>query len=245
MGGPRKQYARGRRAGALIGSAALHVVILGLILSTAAGELVSSGAAVGGAGGPVFTVTVVRLPSAQAAATPAAASTPIIKLKASAEGDPLFANQQRRTEFTRLMDRLRVQQPPSPQQKAQTTSSAGPPNLSNRRPFEANQRNAKVDGEMSGQAVEAVSTGALWGAVEPCWRNLGVRGRVPVALEVSLDGAGGLRKPPTVLRSNAEIIDEPRLQAEASALAALAACLPRSGAGFGTKTYRLEFPAAR
>ena len=95
-----------------------------------------------------------------------------------------------------------------------------------------------------GETADAASTGQLWGVIEPCWRNLGVRGRAPVVLEVALTHTGDLRTPPHVLRNAAAAIDEPRLQAEAGALAAVAACVPRGNLQLGGKTYRLEFPAA-
>jgi hypothetical protein len=47
-----------------------------------------------------------------------------------------------------------------------------------------------------------------------------------------------------VIRAAAALVNEPRLQAEAGALAAVAACAPRGDLSLGGKTYRLEFPAA-
>ena len=64
-------------------------------------------------------------------------------------------------------------------------------------------------------------------------------------LEIALDSTGRLRVPPKVIRNETVPVDEPRLQAEAGALAAIAACAPRGNLAFGGHTYRLEFPAAR
>jgi hypothetical protein len=96
-----------------------------------------------------------------------------------------------------------------------------------------------TDGETTGTA----STGALWGAIEPCWRNLGFRGQVPVTIDVPLDSGGKLRGPPSVVRASSALLSEPRLKSEANALAAIAACMPRGDVRLARRTYRLEFPA--
>ena len=108
---------------------------------------------------------------------------------------------------------------------------------------EARSRRTPTGAEADGEAAGAVSTGTLWGAIEPCWRNLGLKGQVAVRLEVVVDGRGALQGPPKVLRDASALLTEPRLKSEANALAALAACLPRGGARAGR--YELEFPATR
>ena len=75
--------------------------------------------------------------------------------------------------------------------------------------------------------------------------GLGGRGRAAVVLDVALDATGDLRVPPTVVRPATAPVDEPRLQAEAAALAAVAACLPRGDPRFGGRTWRLEFRPGR
>ena len=95
--------------------------------------------------------------------------------------------------------------------------------------------------EADGEASSAVSTGTLWGVVEPCWRDL--RGQEAVSLEVVVDGRGALQGPPKVMRDASARLTEPRLKSEANALAVLAACLPRGGARAGR--YELKFPATR
>lgn len=171
------------------------------------------------------------------------------KLRVVTDGDPLPATPVKaRSEVTSLIDRIRDQQSPAsdatasgparPSQPQGSPSPAPEPLSRSRTSAEGAQRDA------DGLAAGAVSTGKLWGAIEPCWRNLGARGRVAVVLEVALDNRGGLRTPPRVIRSETALLSEARLQAEASALAAIAACAPRGDLQFGGKTYRVEFPAA-
>lgn len=77
-----------------------------------------------------------------------------------------------------------------------------------------------------GQAPLDASAGDLWGQVEPCWRRLAGRSTVPVTLEVTLDGKGGLAGPPRIVRPEGGRPSEQRLLAEARALEAIRACLP-------------------
>jgi hypothetical protein len=96
---------------------------------------------------------------------------------------------------------------------------------------------------MDGETSNAASTGSLWGAVEPCWRNLGFRSQAAVTIEVTLNDKGRLRSPPTVVRGTTALLNEPRLKSEANALAALAACMPRGDERLAGNSFRLEFPA--
>lgn len=66
-----------------------------------------------------------------------------------------------------------------------------------------------------------------------------------MTIEIRLDGRGGLRAPPAVLRNPDALLNEARLRSEAGALAAVAACLPRGSVAFANRTYRLDFPAQR
>lgn len=90
-------------------------------------------------------------------------------------------------------------------------------------------------------SARAGSTGGLWGVVEPCWRAVAPGSRVPVTLEVSIDGASRLAAPPAILRPNGARLDEVRLRSEALALNALAECLPRGDLRIAGGFYRLEF----
>lgn len=96
-----------------------------------------------------------------------------------------------------------------------------------------------------GQATLDASSGELWGQVEPCWRRLASRSAVPVTLEVTLDGKGGLAVPPKIVRPEGGRPSEQRLLAEAQALEAIRACLPYRGPGLvgAGRAYRLAFRA--
>lgn len=222
----------------------IHAVLLTIILSSASGTLVS-GATADNAG-PVMTVSLITLPNPTASA-PAAPSSPLSVLAARLETGErpiavMPASPHGSASLQALVKRLAAQQP--------TTRSAATPG---RQSAATAPARAEVADEAAtspnrgqvaaGQAVGGSATGGLWGQIEPCWRNLGRPAAVAVSLEVTLDGAGELAKPPTILRGNAAL-DERRLTAEASALQALGACLPRGDLRFGGRAYRLEFPAS-
>lgn len=86
--------------------------------------------------------------------------------------------------------------------------------------------------------------GGLWRQIEPCWSRLPLRSAVPVTLEVSLNGAGRLAKPPRILRPSVGRPDEQRLVAEARALQAISACLPYGGAEGLGRTQTVSFPGS-
>jgi hypothetical protein len=240
-----------RRASAVAGSLAVHLVLFVLVFSAASGNLVSAAGVSGGLAGPMFTVTVVRLaPRTNGQRRQASDLQPLFaKLRVAKAGEALpFTPGEHASDVASLVARIRTQETlaaapekPRPERQADAQGSRLPsPN-----PLSKSERS--TDGEQhdaDGEAAGSMSTGKLWGAIEPCWRNLGARGRVPVVLEVALDNTGDLRTPPRVIRSTTALINEPRLQAEASALAAIAACVPRGDLKLGGKTYRLEFPAA-
>lgn len=110
-------------------------------------------------------------------------------------------------------------------------------------------------GEAAGTAQSAlrgdrgvgISSGDFVGQVETCWRNLPLRSSTVVALEVVINEKGRLASKPTILRPAGARLDEARLTAEATALAAIQTCLPAKSPplpGF-QKSYRLTFDPAR
>lgn len=94
----------------------------------------------------------------------------------------------------------------------------------------------------SGTPTLDAGSAGLWGQVEPCWRRLPRRSRVPVLLEVKLNADGRLAAPPRIVRPGNGRPDEQRLLAEAQAMAALQACLPYRAGLAGV--YRLGFNGA-
>jgi len=249
--GRHRRSAQRRRAGALIGALAIHLLVFALAFSSASGRPVSSAGVSGGPVGSVLTVTVVRLSQLPGAPHDAAANLPSILARRtpSPTGEALpIGPHHPPSDVASLLQRIEAQaeaRAPDDRPRPEKPSDAQGSRSPSPAPVSRSQR-VVYDGarDASGEASGSPSTGRLWGAIEPCWRNLGARGRVPVVLEVVLDGTGDLRVPPRVVRDANALITEPRLQAEASALAAVAACAPRGNLAFASKTYRLEFPAA-
>jgi hypothetical protein len=235
-----------RRAAAAGLSVIIHIAIFLFAFSSASGDLVSATGA-GGSSGPAFTVTLVRLPPTEPQRSPQGTPLPQLfaRLRAGGIGDPIPVQAERpEGDFSALAARIRAQQPAAPPGGAGSNTPSAQARASSQGSALAGEQAASgKEKDAEGEAAGAASTGQLWGAIEPCWRNLGVRGRVPVILEVALTHTGDLRSPPHVIRSASAPIDEPRLQAEAGALAAVAACVPRGNLQLGGKTYRLEFPA--
>jgi len=242
---------RARRAATFAASGVFHVGLFLVAFSGAAGDLVSAGDAGGGPTGPVFAVSLVRLQS-PASAPEAEASAELrpllMKLRntRATEGIPVPTGSQS-SQFAALADRLTAREQPAggsrrrlPAERVQPQGSYTP---DDQRLSDARSRKARTATGADGETLSAASTGALWGAIEPCWRNMGFRGQVPVVIDVALDGRGGLRRPPTVVRSTSALLSEVRLKSEANALAALAACMPRGEARVAGSSFRLEFPA--
>lgn len=218
------------------------------MFSAARGDLVSASSAIGGAAGPAISVTLVRLPSSSTVSAERNTDlTPLVarlRTTRAEDGVPVPVSPPT-DDFRGLADRLTANQT-----ARREPAEAATPGENSRRPAprplsealgESRDSRETTDGETTGSP----STGELWGRVAPCWRNLGRRNKVAVTLEVSLDALGRIRTPPKVVRASAAIVDEPRLQSEAGALAALAACLPRNEPRFGNQVHRLEFPATR
>jgi hypothetical protein len=240
-----------RRAAIFAASAAVHVGLFFIAFSRLAGDLVSAGDAGGGPQGPVFAVTLVRLPAPVVSDRAEAASQAqpfLIKLRktAATEGIPVPVDQ-RPSQFAALADRLAS--------RTEATSSSAFRALADRvQPqgayvqdyhlSDARSQKARTDTGADGDSNRSASTGRLWGAIEPCWRNMGFRGQVPVVVDVAIDGRGGLARPPTVVRSSTALLSEVRLKSEANALAALAACMPRGDVRAAAGKFRIEFPGS-
>lgn len=239
-----------RRTLAVAGSLGAHLLMFALAFSSASGDLVSASGRSGGPEGPVFEVTLVSLPSSTASA--AAIGAPrVLTARSSTSAMPVAPPSPiggTTSGLQSLFETLRSQQARPPSTPSATAQSRVPPQgVRSPSPGPSSEsvrprldRHTDADGDLTGSE----STGALWGAIEPCWRNLGVRGRVPVVLEVALNATGDLRRPPRIVRDPAALLTEPRLQAEATALAAIAACAPRGDLRLSNRVIRLEFPAA-
>ncbi len=234
---PSRTRQRRRRIRAAAASAVFHVIAIALIFGGASGATVSGGGA-GGSEGTVMTVSLVR-PETVGLNIPDSGGAPLfLKSRAATDKDrPIFTPPP--TEDQRLQAlldgvRRKAEATPSPAGAPQTAGPRGaaPPNPDSL---------AELDRALRGPAAVAASSGDLWGQIEPCWRSLPVRARTPVTLEIALDATGSLRTPPKVIRPAGSPIEEGRLRAEAAALNALAACLPRNDRRFSGGVYQLNF----
>lgn len=243
---PAPAVRKSRRQGlAVAGSLAAHIAIFFGVFAAASGSVVSASGSAGGPDGPVFTVTLVTLPSNSSAGRAGGPKILNAKLSAPTPDAVLATAGSPSPGLQGLFETLRSQQvrTPSPHLQASAMpkgarSPADAPASESPRP----QSDRKSDAD--GTAAGSESTGgALWGAIEPCWRNLGAGGRVPVVLEIALNGRGDLRSPPKIVRDPAAVLNEPRLQSEATALAAVAACAPKGDLRLSNRTFRVEFPA--
>jgi hypothetical protein len=239
----------GRKATILAASVAFHVALFFVTFSRASGQLVSAGDAGGGPVGPVFAVTLVPPPTRnapEADTRETASNGSPFKLRPTPRTDGVpFAQSPRQSAFAALAERLSSSAPtppPQPRFPADRVQAQGAYVPDDKRLSDARSRMTPTDENTDGPAQGAASTGELWGAIAPCWRNLGFKGQVAVTIDITLDGKGQFRGPPRIVRSSAALLSEPRLKSEANALSALAACLPRANARIAGAQYRLEFP---
>jgi hypothetical protein len=242
LAGRRRRRLAWRRSAAFAGSALFHLGLFVFAFARASGSLVSAARAGGGAPEPVYQVSLVRSPAQMAAEAAAAQVEPIhFKLRKVTTDDSLPASTQApSSQLDVLLGRLQAFGEAAPPQSSISTAAPSTKAFIPRRVADSRL----VDGRVGTEAATGAptSTGTLWGAIEPCWHNLGISTQTPVVIEISLDALGRVRKPPRVVRSETAMLDDPRLKSEANVLAALAACLPRGDLRFATKNYRLIFP---
>jgi len=241
---------RTRRMAVLAGSVAFHLLIFALVFGSASGALVSA-AGGGGPQGPVIEVSLVGPSALREAPSQAAGGgglRPLFaKYRAATDGIAVPVSEDRPSSaLSRMAERLGAANSNTTSDKAVQATKRDGEQRSPKRAYEfaarvANPSPAAARASTGQTTVGAASTGELWGRIEPCWRNLSLHADRAVTLEVSLDGAGGLAHPPQVVRPVDALLDEQRLRAEARALAAVAACLPRGDLRFAGRSYRLEF----
>lgn len=206
------------------------------------GELVSAPAATDSVA--AFNVTLVTLPRVSDAPASSAKSLDVLAAALKSDALPIYLSEAGGDgRLETLSARLR----PAGADSSQSIRPArtAPPWPQPPAPQPVDEARHQTPGRTTakaadGQAGASASSGGLWGRIEPCWRTSANRSKVPVTLEVAIDGSGNLSKPPRILRDAAGN-DERQLAAEAAALAALSACLPRGDVAFGNRIYRLEF----
>jgi len=246
---PRRTDGRTRVWG-VAASLSFHVLALLALAGSASGEFVS--AAAGGSDFVAVEVVLVgplRRPRSEpeTVADPGALKPLFAKYRVDMDDPPVTISPDQPDGRLAAMARRYA----APETRPRTAQSYAEP-----QPLEAaqapppsSQRSellARADqaGLRDGVAASASgSTGVLWGRIEPCWRKIGLREARAVTLEVSLDAGGKLASPPRILRRADTYLNEDQLRAEAAAIAALQACLPRNDVRLGGRTHRLEFAA--
>lgn len=224
-----------RRTAAVAASALFHLIAVLAIFGTASGDLVSGGGLIGGDGGVAIEVTLVGAdlqPPSLAAGAPLA-----LKIRPDVLADrPLIAaDPADDPQMAQLLKGIRAKA------TQETAIDSGAQAAGPRMAAPKTDGLGEIDRAVRGPEGAAASTGGLWGQVAPCWRSLPVAARTPVSLEVVLDSTGTLRRPPRIIRPPNEPVPDARLKAEAQALAALAACMPRHDVRFAGGVYRLDF----
>jgi hypothetical protein len=216
-------------------SAAIHAGLLAVLSNSVGGQFI---AAAGNQQGDMV-VSLVRastLEKTAPSASPAGDLQPLFT-KWNPNQPPIVA-ETAHPEVSEMLQRLQTRDDAS-------SASTSPREIDMRLkpptpPVAAKDPTANGENGVAGRA----GAPGLSGLMEPCWRKLEAGSVLPVVLEVTLDLGGQIAKPPKIVRSENVPLDEPRLRAEARALAALSACLPRGGSRFGGQTYRLEFRPA-
>jgi hypothetical protein len=126
---------------------------------------------------------------------------------------------------------------PSPQSLADLFGEASP----------AQQPQAKTVSPSDIEALASVdgrkskTMNDLWKAIEPCWRRVADKNTVSVTLSVSFSPLGNLAKPPKIVREAGARINDKLRRSENLAITALAQCGPYLMA-FGQSDVSVRFP---
>jgi len=220
-----------RRAAALASSVMLHVALLALGFSSATGALVSGGEGVEEGDKGAIAVTMVSAAPAQSTdrAVQVQNFAFLYRQVLAQQQAELYAENHRakpQTSVQALFDAADRDGPKMADQASPDTKGVAEAASATGNSLAPPARGQRADGETGMGPGAAASTGALWGQIEPCWRNIPDVSLVPVTLEITLDENGRITSPPIIHRPNTSTPDEHRLIAEARALAAIAACVP-------------------
>lgn len=224
-------------------SIAIHLVLFVIAFATAPGDLVSSGPPSGSASKATINVMLVSR-SITTSSDSSESSALQLLLAEHQTAATYFVPQSPTSGLDNLAGRLRSgeensEPQPLKERQARIQNDRGASNHA------AGSGHSSLDATgQQGTASQSLSTGSLWGRIEPCWRKLKASYRVAVSIEVSLNGIGGLSSPPAIVRPNNVPLDERRLKSEADALAALQACMPRRDPTLANRFYRIDFPAS-
>jgi hypothetical protein len=220
-------------------SVLLHALLLALVLSPASGQF-SPPAGAQRADMAVSLVTMSQLEAQAVATSDDGGLRPLFARFDTGQPPVAVDTTAPSGDLAKFMHRLQSQ--PHPAQTAANEDLARDRTSQARRALDnrTSETGATSPAGEGGSGRSGTPSG-LWGAMESCWRSLPAHSSLPVTLDVTLDFEGRIAVPPKIIRVSGVPIDEPHLQAEAQALAALSACVPRGDVRFGGRTYRLEF----
>jgi hypothetical protein len=238
----------------MVASGVFHVLLLLLALSTLKGAMVTGG---GAEGDDAHAITVTLAGYEGGRRSTADSQTEqlkaIVKQLQDSEihADPKTPSATPRASLDKLLDEIDHEASatdPKDQGSGKGKTDEGGQGASTNSPTaKAADKSAKGAKSLQLGQAGAISSGALWGQVEPCWRRMPGNSAVPVSLEVTLNGGGTIAMPPVILRPKGSLLEERRLIAEARAIASISACVPYRtvGAPGSKQTFRLDFRASK
>jgi len=197
LGVIRRHALKRRRALAVAGSVALHILLILALLSQPSPQGLSGGGSNGTASGAGSDETYAAVNLVPALPAPAAA------IAVKPPDDPAAD----------ILD-----SPPEtlkPQTDALKTADS------------VAQLATIVAAAPGGAGQAGTTSGAsddLWAAIAPCWKRDAGSDTLPVALKITFGATGGLAKPPEIVRATDTAITPQSLRSEAQALTALAEC---------------------
>lgn len=222
MPGPKSYLTRHSKTLAVVGSLALHVAVVVMLILPSSGALSELDTGMAG-DETVEGIDVSLFNAATEAAAPvdmAGQFTPMLDTTADDGWTPSDTPRPSQSLADIFGEASAAQQP-----QAQTASPSDTEAL------------VSVDGRKSKTMND------LWKAIEPCWRRVADKNTVSVTLSVSFSPLGNLAKPPQIVRENGASLNDKRLRSESLAITALAQCGPYLMA-FGQSDVSVRFPGS-
>lgn len=221
MPGLKSFLTRHSRPLAVIGSLALHVAVVVMLIQPSSGALSELDTRMAGEDN-VEGIDVSLFDTATEAAAPADMAsqfTPMLDATADDGWTPSDTPK------------------PSPQSLADLFGEASPEQKPQARTASPSDSETLVS--IDGRKSKTMND--LWKAIEPCWRRVADKNTVSVTLSVSFSPLGNLSKPPVIVRETGASLSDKRLRSESLAITALAQCGPYLMA-FGQSDVNVRFP---
>lgn len=224
MAGTTSYLTRHSKALAVVGSLALHVAVVVMLIVPSSGALTELDTHMAGDEN-VEGMDVSLFDTATEAATPvdmAGQFAPMLDTTPDDGWTPSDTPEPSTQSLADLFSEASAAQQP----QAQTVSPSSTEAL------------ASVDGRKSKTMND------LWKAIEPCWRRVADKKTVSVTLSVSFSPLGNLSKAPAVVRDASVSTGERRRRSEDQAINAIKQCGPYL-MSFGQSDVHIAFPSGR